>query len=155
MNWYVLYTSARAEKQVEQRLKLAGIETYLPLHRSRRKWSDRVKVVEVPLFNSYVFVRCEEHKLRELMLIYGVSRAVYYLGKPAVVRDVEIDAIKEFLQIAHERELITNGDEVRIMSGVFEDQVGKVLFVNDKCACLYLAELGAKVCVNKEGVIKI
>ena len=73
MNWYVLYTSARAEKQVEQRLKLAGIETYLPLHRSRRKWSDRVKVVEVPLFNSYVFVRCEEHKLRELLLIYGVS----------------------------------------------------------------------------------
>jgi len=57
MNWYLLYTASRAEKQVEQRIKLEGVEVFLPMHLTPRKWSDRVKMVEVPLFSSYIFVR--------------------------------------------------------------------------------------------------
>ena len=50
MEWYVLYTTARAEKHVELKLQAEGVETYLPLHKCPRKWSDRVKMVEMPLF---------------------------------------------------------------------------------------------------------
>lgn len=148
MDWYVLYTSARAEKRVEERLNQIGIECYLPLHKVKRRWSDRMKLVELPLFNSYIFVNCQEHKLRELLTIYGVARIVYYLGRPAKVRHEEIEAIKEFMVIAENRELITHGDEVEIICGPFEKRSGKVMEVGDRYAKLYLEEIGAKICVS-------
>jgi transcription antitermination factor NusG len=148
MAWFVLYTAARAEKRVEERLVQMGIETYLPIHRVKRRWSDRMKMVELPLFSSYIFVNTTDHKLRELLLIYGVSRIVYYLGRPAVVRDAEIDAIKEFLVLAENREIISNGDEVEILCGPFESRSGKVIEVGERFAKLYLEELGAKICVS-------
>jgi len=143
----VLYTSARAEKRVADRLRDVGVDVYLPLHKSKRKWSDRVKEVEMPLFNSYVFVRLPEHKLRDLLQVYGVSRILFYLGRPAVVRDVEIDAIKEFLTIADDR--------VQILGGVMENKKGEVLKVEDKLVTLYLEELGAKIYVSLSHVNKI
>ena len=54
-SWYVLYTAPRAEKQVRDRINALGVECWLPLHRAPRVWSDRVKIVELPLFNSYLF----------------------------------------------------------------------------------------------------
>ncbi len=148
MSWFVLYTSARAEKKAEYRLTQSGIECFLPLHKVKRRWSDRTKIVEVPLFNSYIFVNCQEHKLRELLLTPGISRIVYYLGKPAVVRETEIEAIKEFLHIAQHREIITNGDQVEIICGPFEKHTGKVIEKSDKWAKLFLEEIGAKICVS-------
>ena len=53
-NWNVLYTAPRAEKQVKERIAALGVECFLPLHRTPRVWSDRVKIVEVPLFSSYI-----------------------------------------------------------------------------------------------------
>ena len=83
-SWYVLYTAPRAEKQVRDRIDALGVECWLPLHRAPRVWSDRVKIVELPLFNSYLFVRCTDPELRNLTRVYGVARIVYYNGKPAV-----------------------------------------------------------------------
>ena len=85
-SWYVLYTAPRAEKQVRDRIDALGIECWLPLHRAPRVWSDRVKIVELPLFNSYLFVRCTDPELRNLTRVYGVARIVYYNGKPAARR---------------------------------------------------------------------
>lgn len=76
-NWYVLYTAPRAEKQVKERIDLLGVECWLPLHRTPRVWSDRVKIVEIPLFSSYVFVRCTDAVLRDLLKVYGVIRIVF------------------------------------------------------------------------------
>ncbi len=107
MSWYVLYTAARAEKQVAARIEAegvekGGVEAYLPLHRRRKKWSDRIKVVEEPLFRSYVFVKCEEHILYNLRQIPGVANFIWYNKRPARVRDEEIEAIKEFLVYARQ-----------------------------------------------------
>ncbi len=148
MAWYVLYTSARAEKRAQERLEQVGIQTFLPLHKVKRQWSDRVKEVEVPLFNSYIFVNCEEHKVRELPLLYGVVCVVLYLGKPAVVREKEIEAIREFLKIAQGRKIITTGDEVEILSGPFKDKSGKVLHINKKKAKLVIKEIGVNISVS-------
>ncbi|MDD2419915.1 MAG: UpxY family transcription antiterminator [Bacteroidales bacterium] len=147
MVWYVLYTSAKAEKKVAERLREENVEVFLPLHRQKRRWSDRIKVVDKPLFGSYVFVKCTDFRLRELLLVYGVSRIVYYLGRPAKVRDSEIEAIKEFLQIAQDKEIITNGDQVDILCGPFKDKSAKVLNVGRDFATLVLEELGAKIYV--------
>ncbi len=154
LNWYVLYTSPRAEKQVKDRIAQTGIECWLPLHRSRRVWSDRVKMVDVPLFNSYIFVKCKEHELRPLLAIYGVARIVYYDGKPAVVRQKEIDAIKEFLELATNHTLIV-GDEVEILTGALKSISGKVRKIKKNYLVLFIEQLGATVSVNLQEVAPV
>lgn len=155
MSWYVLYTSARAEKQVAARIEAEGVEVYLPLHRLKRKWSDRIKVVEEPLFRSYVFVKCDEHTLYNLKQIPGVANFIWYDRRPARVRDEEIEAIREFLVYAENRELVTSGDRVQILCGSFEKREGRVLWADGKVASLYLEELGAKICVELENIGRV
>lgn len=154
MVWYVLYTAARAEKQVAARLEGEGVEAFLPLHRRKRKWSDRIKVIEEPLFRSYVFVKCPEHQLYNLRQIPGVAAIVLYDRRPAKVRDCEIEAIKGFLVYAENREIVSSGDQVQILCGSFENVEGKVLWADNKVASLYIPELGAKICVELVNIKK-
>lgn len=153
-DWNVLYTAPRAEKQVKERIDALGVECFLPLHRTPRVWSDRVKIVEVPLFNSYVFVRCTDEVLRSLLKVYGVSRIVYYDGKPAVVRQKEIEVIKDFLLQAANHTLCP-GDEVEILTGAMKHVSGKIKRIKKKHLLLYLEQLGATVCVNLEEVARV
>src|SRR6476646_1947607 len=95
--WLAVYTKPRWEKKIDRLLIETGIESYCPLNKVHRKWSDRMKMVEEPLFKSYVFVHVnpeEEKKVRE---VNGVLNFVYWLGKPAVIRQKEIERIKRFL----------------------------------------------------------
>ena len=89
-NWYVIYTKPRWEKKVYSLLIDKDIEAYCPLNRVRRKWSDRIKWVEEPLFKSYVFVKVTEENLSSVRLIHGVVNFVSWLGRPAVVKNKEI-----------------------------------------------------------------
>ena len=74
-----------------------GLESYCPLNKVRKKWSDRFKVVEEPLFKSYVFVKVTDEEKTDVRFIDGVVNFVYWLGKPARVQDDEIERIKRFL----------------------------------------------------------
>lgn len=96
-HWYAVYTKPRWEKKVAGRMKEAGIESYCPLNKVRRKWSDRYKVIEEPLFSSYVFVRLADPDLNKVRMVSGVINFVYWNGKPGVVRDEEIVSIRKFL----------------------------------------------------------
>ncbi|MDR3127620.1 MAG: UpxY family transcription antiterminator [Tannerellaceae bacterium] len=145
--WYALYTSPRAEKRVQERLMGMGIEHWLPLHRCPRTWSDRVKMVDMPLFPSYIFVRCTEARLGELYRIYGVVRAIYFEGRPAIVYQSEIDAIKEFLQIASCQQLLPD-DEAEILCGPLKHVTGKVQKVKGQVVRLCLDQLGITVSVK-------
>lgn len=145
MNWYVLYTAPRAEKKVEKRLKGEGFEVFLPLYKSKRKWSDRIKEVELPLFSSYVFIRCLEHKLSGICAIPGIVRVVYYVGRPAIIRDSEIEAIHEFLSLADKNQVIEEGDIVRAIGTPIEKYSGMVVRINEKYSYLYIEALGATV----------
>lgn len=153
-NWNVLYTAPRAEKQVKERIQALGVECFLPLHRTPRVWSDRVKIVEIPLFSSYIFVRCDDVMLRELKRVYGVIRIVFYNGKPAVVRQKEIDAIHEFLEKAAEHSLCL-GEEVEILTGAMKHVSGKVKKIKKNHLLLYLEQLGATVCVKMDDVARV
>ena len=114
-----------------------------------------MKIVEVPLFNSYVFVRCSEQNLYSLLMIYGIKKIVYYLHRPAIVRECEIEAIKEFLMIAENKEIIYAGDQVEIVSGPFHQKCCKVLKVEKDRLILFLEELGAKIYVSLSEVDKL
>lgn len=153
-NWYVLYISPRAEKKVKTRLDEQGVENYLPLHRSPSVWSDRIKMVDKPLFNSYIFVRCKEYELRPLLLVYGVVRIVYYNGKPAVVRQKDIDAICQFLEEVAEHPLC-EGDEVEILTGALKNISGKVRKIQRNYLLLFIEQLGTSVAVNLSRVARV
>jgi transcription antitermination factor NusG len=88
--WYALYTKPRWEKKVDKALQQKGIEAYCPLNRVKRKWSDRIKTIEEPLFKSYVFVKVEEKDRTEVRYVDGVLNYVYWNGKPAVIKEEEI-----------------------------------------------------------------
>lgn len=152
--WYVLYTAPRAEKQVESRIQGMGVICWLPLHKSPRAWSDRVKIVDIPLFPSYIFVKCAETDLYKLLRIPGVSRIVYYNGKPAVVREKELDSIRTFLEEAANHPLM-EGEEAEIVCGVMKHVSGKIRRIRKKYLLLYLAQLGAHVCVSLEKVYPV
>ena len=141
--WNVLYTTPRAEKKVYDRLMELGIETYLPLYKTIRQWSDRKKKVEVPLFNSYIFVRSPEKQRFEILSVYGVVRYLYYLGKPAIIRQKEIDGIRRFLnQTEGYKITVEVGDKVEIASGVMEGVFGEVIRVGKDKLVLQIEQLG-------------
>lgn len=110
-----------------------GFESYCPLNKVRRKWSDRIKVVEEPLFKSYVFVHIEDTLRPEIRYVDGVLNFVYWNKKPAVVKDEEIVAIKRFLSEYDNVEVksidVQPADEVVISAGVMMGAKGRVLRV--------------------------
>ena len=128
--WYAVYTKSRWEKKVHRLLQEQQVESYCPLNKVHRKWSDRIKVVQEPLFKSYVFVRITEADKTSIRMINGVVNFVYWLGKPAIIKDREIETIKRFLIEYEDVEVLAVALEpdtrVRIRDGVFMDKEGIV-----------------------------
>lgn len=146
VQWYALYTKPCWEKKVAGLLAMHGIEHYCPLQRIQRKWSDRKKIIMEPLFKSYVFVRVPEKEQSAVKQVSGVLNFVNYLGKPAIIRDEEIDTIKHFLNeyrnIRLERMEFNVNDRVRIVSGPLMALEGDVLEVKHKTVKVLLPSLG-------------
>ncbi|RPD43527.1 UpxY family transcription antiterminator [Paracnuella aquatica] len=144
--WLALYTKPRWEKKVAQLLTQKGIESYCPLNKVRRKWSDRVKLVEEPLFKSYVFVRITDEGRTEVRMTEGVINFVYWNGKPAIVKDKEIQTIQRFLDehenVRLEQMELQPGQQVRIIAGPLMDRDGKVLEIKNKVARVQIESLG-------------
>ncbi len=95
--WYAVYTRPRWEKKVAALLDDKGIVHYCPLNKKQQQWSDRKKMVLEPLFKGYVFVQVNEHTKWEILNISGIVNYVRWLGKPAIIRDEEIETIRKFL----------------------------------------------------------
>ena len=144
--WYAVYTRPRWEKKVNILLQQQGIESYCPLNKVRRQWSDRVKMVEEPLFKSYVFVKVDEDGRTPVRMTDGVINFVYWDGKPALVKEKEIQAIKLFLEEHQNVELVKMelkaNDHVRVIAGPMMDKEGKVLEVKHKVARVAIESLG-------------
>lgn len=155
--WFALYTTARAEKRVAGRISATGIECFLPLLQVQRKWSDRVKTIEVPLFNSYLFVKVRASELYDLNKTDGVVKTVYCNGVPAVVREAEIEVIRKYIARAGYCEPVS-GDQVEIVCGALaggNPVAGKIIRVKKHYLYLYIEQLGVRVCVKKCEVRKI
>ena len=155
MKWYLLYITPRAEKKVANRLRLEGIEVYLPLHLSPRKWSDRIKLVEMPLFPGYLFVKTEREGLYKAVMVPGVARIIYFEGEPVEVRESEIEAIEKFTEQAAGRDCFFDiDDQVKIAFGPLEGRIGTVKNIQGKHLVLILNHLGLQARVDLDQVVK-
>ena len=147
--WLAVYTKPRWEKKVHQLLSSKGFESYCPLTKVRRKWSDRTKTIEEPLFKSYVFVKVREDEQTSVRLVNGVVNFIYWLGKPAIIHDKDINTIKRFLneydEVIAQPIHLSPSQQVQITGGVLMDAKGKVLKVKGKKVEVLLDCIGYKL----------
>jgi transcription antitermination factor NusG len=96
-NWYVIYTKPQSEKKVASFLTKKKIENFIPLVCAETQKTWRNKVVYRPLFKAYVFVHTTEQEATAILKnADGAISLLYWLGKPAVINEAEINAIREF-----------------------------------------------------------
>lgn len=147
MSWYVLYTKPRNEKKVTKLLAEKGVEVYCPLREEVKQWSDRKKKVSEPVFRSYIFVKLKEYSKDSIDILYtpGTVRFLWWNGKPGVVREKEIQAIRDFLNEYRDVEVVANireGEKITVTEGPLKDSEGKVLRIEGNKVILHLHSLG-------------
>ncbi|MDD2822292.1 MAG: UpxY family transcription antiterminator [Flavobacterium sp.] len=146
MNWYVVYTKPRWEKKTAEQLNKFGVNCYCPTIKKVQQWSDRKKKVEVPLFNHYVFVQLAEKDRNLIFHSPGVIRYLFWLGKHAIVKDNEINTIKEWLDADDNSDVSVIeykiGQKVKLDSGPFCDQNAVVKDITKTHYVLILDSLG-------------
>lgn len=144
--WYAVYTHAKWEKKVASLFTLKNIENYCPLNKVVRQWSDRKKILYEPLFTCYVFARITDKERLSVLQTDGVINYVSWQGKPAVIRDAEIELIRKFLlehgNVRLEKIDVDVNDTVRIKYGLFMEQEGTVMEVLGKTIRVSLPSLG-------------
>ena len=152
MPWYVLYTKSRQEKKVTEGLNLLGVNAYCPVVTTMKQWSDRKKKVEEPFIKSYVFVNLEESNRDIVFEVPGVVRYLFWLGKPAVVRDVEIEALHRNLNgiiTSFEIMTVSKGSNYSITEGPFQGFEGIVKKINATSIQLMLVDLGFLITLTR------
>ena len=152
--WYVYYTKSRWEKKIRKYLIERSFEVFLPQHKVMRQWSDRKKKVEVPLFNSYIFVRSNENEIHDVLQIPGIVKNLKYNGAPAVLHEKEYKAIIGWLStgLMIEVEGLSDnfevGEKVKVLGGAFKGLEGEIRRVDDDTCCLILNSIQQVLKIN-------
>lgn len=158
MEWYVIYTKPRWEKRVAGDLQKIDIEAYCPMITEVRQWSDRKKKVTTPLFKSYVFVRLSAKDRERVFEVPGVVQYLFWLKQPAIVRDSEIETIKQWLdndqvEIIDTAQFIP-GERITINNGNFKGEEAIIKKVGKKRLKLILQSMGWVVNVKVSEVLE-
>ncbi|ERM82044.1 antitermination factor NusG [Rhodonellum psychrophilum GCM71 = DSM 17998] len=134
--WFVMYTTSRTEKKVEQRLREKGIEVFLPIVEELRQWSDRKKKVQKALFSGYIFVKTTKANLWESLQVPGAVKFVNFSGDHATVRDREIEAIRRIVEtgvaVETDNDEIQKGEQVKILGGPLQGMEGECVNKGNK-----------------------
>ena len=130
--WYAVYTYPNVEKKVHEKITEMGVETYLPLQKVVKQWSDRKKSVSLPLFPNYVFVKTTPQRRFDLFRIKGLVRFVAFEGKPVSIPEQEIEMIRKMVGqvgVAFTSSSTTGrvGERVKIIQGQFAGTEGLIV----------------------------
>ncbi len=128
--WHAIYTKSRNEKRVAELLGQQGIEHYLPLVKKVRIWSDRKKIVEMPLFSSYVFVHIDEKEYYQCLNTQGIVKFVSFERKRVSIPDYQIQAIRTYVETGEEfipnEADYTIGKRVKVIRGDMKGLEGRL-----------------------------
>ncbi len=159
--WFVVYTRPRWEKKVSRELEERGITHYCPLNKVHKQWSDRKKIVYEPLFRGYVFVQLDDAHKWDVKEVDGILNFVYWLGKPAVVKDADIETIKKFLQEFSDIEVTEQkldiNSKVIIKQGLMMNYKGIILELLGNRARVRIDSMGVSLSAtfDKKNLIKV
>jgi len=156
--WYALYTKSRHEKKVTERLVSQGFDVFCPMIKTVKQWSDRKKKVTVPLIPSYIFIRVEEKNRTKVLLDSSVLNFVFWLGKPAVIKNDEIVRLKGVISNEEMQEFeirsLNVGDKINIEKGFLKENDAVIKKTSKNYVYAELKELGIVVVVKKADVVK-
>ena len=150
LKWFVLVTRPKWELKIHKALLEKGMEAYCPAYTTVRQWSDRKKKVRVPYFRGFVFVRLRESHRNQVFRLPGIVRYLFWQGRPAVVRDEEMEVMNAYLgekgtadRILVER--LSPGDKVTFRHGVLKDREAVVEEIEQNKILLVLPALGFRI----------
>lgn len=151
--WMVIYTRSRFEKKIDKSLNECGITSFCPIVKSKKKWADRTKTIELPLFPSYVFVKAnpaEQHKVKQ---IPGVMSFLMFCGKPVLLNDSEIERIRTIVKTHSDIELVSIqslniGSKVKIKDGLLLNYQGVISQIMGKNILMTIEELDCVLTVK-------
>ncbi len=150
--WLVIYTKPRWEKKLADQLAAKGFTVYCPTQRVKRRWSDRTKWIDQPLFSSHIFVHLEPERRAAVYFTPGFVRFLFWNKRPAVVRDEEIATLRRWLNdFDHEAisvEAYHPGTQINVQSGPLQGREATVLEQRGTKLELYLEDLQVKVSVD-------
>jgi transcriptional antiterminator RfaH len=151
--WYPVYTHPRAEKKAYQSLINKGIETYLPLHRQLKQWSDRKKWVDEPFIKSYLFVNIAAHEQTKVLMTKGIARFIYFSGKIASMPNRQIEELRLLMASSLDLEIteenLERGEKVVIKAGPMKGLIGEMIsYRSQKQLVLRLESLGCSIIVQ-------
>jgi transcription antitermination factor NusG len=152
-NWMVLYTRSRWEKKVDQLLKDQNFESFCPLVKTHRRWVDRNKLIEVPLFQSYLFVQARVHEQSKIMQTSGVINFITQGGKPAVINDAEIDRIRMIVKQYTDVETVSLdhinvGDNVKVVNGPLTNHEGEIARLKGRSVVMIINNINCALTVK-------
>jgi transcriptional antiterminator RfaH len=153
IKWYPVCTQARAEKAAYQALLNKGIETYLPLQRQLKQWSDRKKWVEEPVIKSYLFVRITEQAQADVLMTRGIARFIYFSNRIAHMPDRQINDLKKLMASPYDLEVteenLQPGERIVIKAGPLKGIQGEIIaYKSQKQLLLRLERMGTSIIVN-------
>lgn len=145
-DWYVFRVRSRHEKLVSASLRRNGYEEFLPLTKSRRKWADRFRVIEIPLFPGYIFCYTERPQLGRILCTYGIIDVVRAGSFPIPANRAEIENLRTATEAKLKLESYSYIDpatskQLRIMSGPLTGLEGMVVEVRGKERLILSVEL--------------
>ena len=148
MNWYVLYTKPRSEKKVEEQLLSLGIDAYCPTCPELKLWSDRKKRIYKPVLPSMVLVNIDIKDINRVFESPLVVRYMFWMGKRAKVRQLEIDILKKYLDGIYNlrnssSSSVKVGDNLKLPS--FNYEKGIVNRISKNNIWIYLKSIGYSV----------
>jgi transcription antitermination factor NusG len=155
-HWHVIYTRSRQEKMLARSFEENGIIYYLPIIKTLKQWSDRMKQVEEVLFKSYIFVYVSEREYYEALKAPGAVKYISFNGKAAKIPDNQIETIKNTInnkiEFSVNQDIFKKGEKVEIINGPLCGSLGEVVLINGKKKLLIrIEQIGYSLLVHISG----
>lgn len=152
-SWMVVYTRSRFEKKIDLTLQQKEIISFCPTITTVRKWADRKKKIEVPLFNSYLFVKADPRQQIIVKETPGVINFIQYNGKPVLIDENEIERIRFIVNSYSDVEAVNIsgfkiGDYVSIKDGALVGHDGEIYQISGKSVVMLIKQLNCVLTVK-------
>lgn len=153
-NWYIIYTKAKCEKKVASIFTKKRIENFIPMNCKQVTSGRKRKVVQHPLFESYLFAHMTEDEIRKIKMLDGVVNLVYWKQNPAIIQKEEIEVMREFTShhedIIVEKTRVNVNDVAKVIDGSRYSIDGNVLMVKNTTSKVNLPSLGFALIAKAE-----
>ena len=158
-NWYIIYTKAKCEKKVASIFTRKRIDSFIPMNCKQVTSGRKRKIVQTPLFESHLFVNIQENEIKKIKKIDGVVNLGYWKQNPAIIKNEEIQVIRDFTSsyqnIVIEKTRVNVNDAIKVIDGPRYSIEGNILTVKNTSLKVNLPSIGYALVATVETEIPL